>query len=141
MQIQRKQTRIAVMILLLLTLPGLAGGQQPKSLVASANGDGTIKLGSEEFKIYAVTVKLFKDGKAEINLVTDITVFVNGTWSRGVDAENAINIKIKGNVMAGNMEGGGKLFLSANRKSIARLQLEVLNKTTSKVIKADFDAK
>ena len=97
MQIQRKQTRIAVMILLLLTLPGLAGGQQPKSLVASANGDGTIKLGSEEFKIYAVTVKLFKDGKAEINLVTDITVFVNGTWSRGVDAENAINIKIKGN--------------------------------------------
>ncbi len=142
MQIQLKHLRMAMTILMmLLTVPGLAAGQLPKSLVATANGDGTIKLGNEEFKIYAVTVKLFKDGKAEINLVTDITVFVNGTWSRGDDAENAIILKIKGNVMAGNMEGGGKLFLTANRKAIARLQLEVVNKTTAKVIKADFEAK
>lgn len=126
---------------MLLALAGIAGGQQPKSLVVSAKGDGTIKLGNEEFKIYSVVVKLFKDGKAEINLVTDITVFVNGTWSRGDDAEKAINLKIKGNAIAGNMEGGGKLTLSEDRKSIVRLRLEVLNKTTKKIITADFDAK
>lgn len=142
MQVHRKQTAIAIAILMvLLNLPGIAGGQQPKSLVAHAKGDGTIKLGNEEFKIYAVVVKLFKDGKAELNLVTDITVFINGTWSRGDDAEKAINLKIKGNAIAGNMEGGGKLFLSENRKSIVRLQLEVLNKSTQKIITAVFEAK
>ncbi len=129
------------MVMVLLTLPGIAGGQQLKSLVASANGEGTIKLGKEQFKLYAVVVKLFEDGKAEINLVTDITIFVSGTWSRGDDATNVIDLKLTGNVSAGNLDGGGKLFLSEDRKSITGLKLEVLNKTTRKIITADFTAK
>jgi hypothetical protein len=142
MQIHRKHPAIALSILMaLLTLPGIAGGQQPKSLVATANGEGTISFGNEEFKIYAVVVKLFKDGKAEINLVTDITVFVSGTWLRGDNAEKAINLKITGNVAAGNLEGGGKLFLRDDRKSIAGLKLEVLSKSSKRAIKADFVAK
>ena len=122
-------------------MPGIAGGQQLRSLVASAQGEGIISLGKEKFKIYAVVVKLFEDGKAEINLVTDITVFITGTWSRGDDAERAIDLKITGNVAAGNLDGGGKLFLGEDRKSIAGLKLEVLNKTSRKIIKADFVAK
>ena len=142
MQNHRKHTAIAISILLvLLALPGMAGGQQPKSLVASANGEGTIKLGKEEFKIYAVVVKLFEDGKAEINLVTDITVFVSGTWSGGDDVQKGINLHITGNVVAGRLEGSGKLFLRDDRKSIASLNLEVLNKGTKKTIKANFTAK
>ena len=141
MQVHRKHEAIAVCILLtLLALPAITRGQQPKSLVASANGEGTIKLGKEEFKIHAVVVKLFEDNKAEINLVTDITVFINGTWSRGED-EKAIDLKITGNMGAASMDGGGKLFLGEDRKSIAGLKLEVLNKTTRKIIKADFVAK
>ena len=128
MQVHRKHTAIAISILVaLLTLPGIAGGQAPKSLVASASGEGTIKLGKETFKLNAIVVKLFEDGKAEINLVTDITVFISGTWSRSDDAAKAIDLKITGNMMAGSAEGSGKLFLNEDRKSIAGLKLEVLN--------------
>jgi hypothetical protein len=142
MQNHRKHAGIAISILLmLLALAGIAGGQQPKALVASADGDGTIKLGKEEFKIYAVVVKLFEDGKAEINLVTDITVFVQGTWSSGNDVQKGIDLHITGNVAAGNLEGSGKIFLRDDRKSIASLNLEVLNKGTKKTIKANFTAK
>jgi hypothetical protein len=142
MQVHRKHIAIALSILIaLLTVPGIARAQQPRSLVASAKGEGIISLGKEKFKIYAVVVKLFEDGKAEINLVTDITVFISGTWSRGDDAERAIDLKITGNVAAGNLDGGGKLFLGEDRKSIAGLKLEVLNKTSRKIIKADFVAK
>ena len=140
-QVHQKHTAIAISILLaLLAPPRIAGGQQTKSLVASASGEGTIRLGKEQFKISAVVVKLFEDGKAEINLVTDITVFINGTWSSG-DNEKVIDLKITGNVSAGNMAGSGKLFLGEDRKSIAGLKLEVLNKISRKVIKADFVAK
>ena len=93
MQSHPKHRAIVVSILLsLLTLPGIADGQQPKSLVATAKGEGTIRLGKEKFKIHAVVVKLFEDGKAEINVVTDITVFITGTWARGDDAEKAISL-------------------------------------------------
>jgi hypothetical protein len=125
----------------LLTLTVTAVGQQPTSLVASVSGEGTIKLGKEEFKIHAIVVKLFEDGKAEINLITDITVFVEGSWSRSSETSKDLDLKITGNSMSNNMEGGGKLYLSEDRKSITGLKLEVLNKTSRKVIKADFVAK
>jgi hypothetical protein len=142
MHVHRKHPAIAISILLgLLALPGIAGAQQPKSLVASANGEGTIRLGKEQFKIYAVVVKLFEDGKAEINLVSDITIFISGTWSRGDDAAKVIDLKITGNMMAGAIDGSGKIFLTEDRKSITGLKAEVLNKNTRKVVKADFTAK
>jgi hypothetical protein len=131
-----KTIPIAVFLLLLL-LPCIASGQELKSLVASAKGEGTIKLGREEFKLHAIVVKLFEDGKTEINLVTDITVFVAGTWSRGDDADKSINLT----TTASNMEGGGKLFLGEDRKSIAGLKLEVFNRISKKNIKVDFVAK
>jgi len=137
----RKTITIALSIFLLLAPVVTAVSQQPASLVASASGEGTIKLGKEEFKIHAVVVKLFEDGKAELNLITDITVFISGTWSRADDAAKDIDLKITGNSTRGNLEGGGKLYLTEDRKSISGLKLEVLNKTSRKVIKADFVAK
>jgi len=142
MRINPSRTWIAVfMFLLMLTFAGVAEAQQPKSLVATANGAGTIKFGKEEFKIHAVVVKLFEDGKAEISLVTDITVFVSGAWSRADDASKEIALKITGGSVSGNLDGGGKLLLTDDRKSIAGLNLQVVNQTTKKVIKADFVAK
>jgi hypothetical protein len=142
MQINPNRTLVAVFIFsIMLAFAGVAGAQQPKSLVATANGQGIIKFGKEEFKIYAVAVKLFEDSKAEISLVTDITVFVNGTWSRGDDASKEIAIKLTGGSVSGNLDGGGKLLLTDDRKSIAGLNLQVTNQGTRKVIKADFIAK
>ena len=122
---------------LLLVLPYLAFGQEIKSLVASAKGEGTIKLGTEEFKLHSVVVKLSEDGTAEINLVTDITVFVAFNWSRGDDAGKSINLTTS----ASKLEGGGKLFVGEDRKSITGLKLEFFNKITKKTIKVDFVAK
>ena len=142
MRINPNRPCLAVFMLpIILILAGVAVAQQPKSLVATANGEGTIKFGKEEFKIYSVVVKLFEDDKAEISLVTDITVFINGTWSRSDDPSKEISLKITGGSVSGNLEGGGKLFLTEDRKSIAGLKLQVVNQTTKKVITADFVTK
>ncbi len=118
-----------------------AADDPPASLVASAKGEGKIKLGKEEFKLDAVVVKLFADGKAELNLITDITVFISGTWSRGSETDKTIDLKITSSVTGGNLDGGGKIFLTEDRKSISGLKLQVLSKTTRKTITAEFVAK
>ena len=137
----RKQIAIAFSIcLMLLALAMTAVAQEPSSFVAKGNGKGTIKIGKEEFKLHAVVVKLFEDGKAEIHLITDITVFIQGFWARGSDTSKDIDLQI-GNVMSNNMDGGGKLSLSEDNKSVINLKLEVFNKTSKRVIKVDFIAK
>ena len=138
----RKQIAIALSIFLMcLALAMTAVGQQPASLVATANGEGTIKFGEEEFKLHAVVVKLFEDGKAEIQLVTDITVFIQGSWGRSSDTSRNLDITITGNITSKSLDGGGKLYLSEDRKSITALKLEVVNKMSKKLIKVDFVAK
>ena len=138
----RKHSAIAVFsICALLVIGSVAFAQDPQpSLVASANGEGKIKLGKEEFKLNGVVVKGFQDGKIEINLVSDITIFINGTWSRANDNDKTIDLKITGGSVSGNLDGGGKIILTDDRK-IASLKLQVVNKITRKTITADFVAK
>ena len=124
-----------------MVLPAFAADDPPASLVASAKGEGTIKLGKEEFKLNAVVVKLFADGKAELNLITDITVFITGTWSRESETARSIDLKITSSVTGGNLDGGGKIFLTDDRKSISGLKLQVTNKISRKTITAEFVAK
>jgi hypothetical protein len=139
----RKHSAITVFTFCaLLALNSVAFAQDPTpSLVASANGEGKIKLGKEEFKLNAVVVKGFQDGKIEINLITDITVFISGTWSRPNENDKTIDVKITGGSNSGNLDGGGKLFLTDDGKAIASLKLQLLNKITKKTITADFVAK
>ena len=139
----RKHPAIASLTLcLLLALSSVAFAQDPSpSLVVSANGEGKIKLGKEEFKLNAVVVKGFQDGKIEINLATDITVFINGTWSRVNENDKTIDIKISGGSVSGNLDGGGKLVLTDDRKSIASIKLQVVNKISKKTITVDFVGK
>ena len=126
----------------LLALSNVALAQDPPTaLVASANGEGKIRLGKEEFKLNGVVVKAFQDGKIEMNLITDITVFISGTWSRANENDKTIDVKITGNSMSGGIDGGGKLFLTDDRKSITGLKLQVVNKITKKTVTADFTAK
>jgi len=140
----RKQIAIAFSICLMspvLALAVAAVGQEPASLVAKANGEGTIKFGEEEYRLHAVVVKLFEDGKAEIQLVTDMTVFIQGSWGRSSDTSRDLDITITGNLTSKSLDGGGKLYLSEDRKSITALKLEVVNRISKKLIKVDFVAK
>jgi hypothetical protein len=138
----RKYSAIASIALCLsVAFSGFAADDAPASLVASAKGEGKIKLGKEEFKLDAVVVKLFADGKAELNLITDITVFITGTWSRANETDKSIDLKITSSVTGGNLEGAGKIFLTNDRKSISGLNLQVLNKTSRKTITVEFVAK
>jgi hypothetical protein len=139
----RKHSAISVFTFCaMLMLSSVAFGQDPQpSLVVSASGEGKIKLGKEEFNLNAIVVKGFQDGKIEIHLVSDITVFISGTWSRANETDKAIDVKITGGSTSGNLNGGGKLILTDDRKSIASLKLQVVNKITKKTITADFTAK
>ena len=138
----RKYFAIASMALCVaITFPALAADDQPASLVASAKGEGTIKLGKEEYKLNAVVVKLFADGKAELNLITDITVFITGTWSRENETAKTVDLKITSSVTGGNLEGDGKIFLTDDRKSISGLKLQMVSKVSKKTVTAEFVAK
>ena len=78
MRVIARQVALAVAALLLLVPPpARAVMQETKSIVAHANGSGTLKLGDEELKVTSVVIKLFEDGKAEINLISDLTIFVD----------------------------------------------------------------
>jgi hypothetical protein len=140
--LNRKHRAIASIALsLVIALSTFAADDAPASLVASAKGEGTIKLGKEEFKLNAVVVKLFTDGKAELNLITDITVFITGTWSRTNETDKSIDLKITSSVTGGNLDGGGKLFLTDDRKSISGLKLQMVSKASRKTVTAEFVAK
>lgn len=113
--------------------------QEPKSVVAHANGNGSLKIGDEEFKITSVVIKLFEDGKAEINLISDITVFLSGTWLRADNSPKLINLKISGGATGGGVEASGELFLREER-AIDRVSLQGQSKSTHKNITLNFKA-
>ena len=79
-------TTAALIVLTLLAMSNLASAQETTSLLATANGKGTLTVGKEEFKVTSVVVKLKEDGTAEITLVTDLQLFVTGTWSKAAVA-------------------------------------------------------
>ncbi|HEY8224161.1 MAG TPA: hypothetical protein VIG25_02710 [Pyrinomonadaceae bacterium] len=143
MQLKRKRHIVSVTLttLLLLVTPAFALLQEQKSVVASANGEGTLRIGKEKFKVNAVVVKLLEDGNAEITLVTDITVFVSGTWRRGSATDKVIDVNITGTATKGGVEGSGKIFLAEDGKSLAKLKFQALNKITNRNVELDFIAK
>jgi hypothetical protein len=118
--------------------------QEQKSVVAFANGTGTIKLGDEEFKVSAVVIKLFEDGKTEISVVSEITIFISGTWARSADSPNLIKLQITGGATGGGVEAIGDLFLrddkQTQRRAIERVSLQGESKTTHKVVALNFKA-
>lgn len=127
-----------LLLLMLVAAPTLALAQQPKSGTASANGDGAIKIGREEFKLHAVIVKLFEDGAAEINLASDITIFISAKWTSTDDVKQGIDLVITGGATKGGLTGTGKLFLSEDRKSIVSLKLQAVNTSSRRNIEVNF---
>lgn len=136
------------LLLLSFVLPAWAQQQQqpePKSVVAHANGTGTIKLGDEQFKVTAVVAKLFEDGKVEISVISDITIFLSGTWTRSTDSANTIKLKITAGAAGSGVDASGDLFLredsQAEQRAIDHVTLQGESKTTHQVVSLDFKAK
>ena len=119
--------------------------QEPKSVLAFANGTGTIKLSDEEFKVTAVIIKLIEDGKAELSVVSEITIFMSGTWKRSAESANVINLQITSGASGGGVEASGVLYLrddnQTERRTIDHVSFQGESKTTHKVVSLDFKAK
>jgi hypothetical protein len=124
----------------LIAMPNLAAPQAPTSLLATANGQGTLTVGKEVFKVTAVVVKLKEDGTGEITLVTDLQLFVACTWTSTDDLSKAIELKITGGTNPGTAQGSGKLFLKPDGKSIASLSMEGMSTAVKRKIKLEFVA-
>jgi hypothetical protein len=126
--------------LILLAMSNLASAQGSASLLATANGKGTLTVGKEEFKVTSVVVKLKEDGTAEITLVTDLQLLVTGTWSKAADSGETIDLKITGSASGGDAQGSGTLLLRPGAKSIDRLTIEGMSNTVKRKIRLEFIA-
>ena len=136
----RKLSVVVVLVMLGVTL--VAGKpQENQSRLAVANGQGTLRVGDERFKISTVIVKLLDDRKAEITLVSDITVFLTGTWSNHGEAPEEVDLEVTGGASPGGMEGRGKVFLTSDGKSVTRLSLKGMSRTSKRPVEANFAAK
>ena len=108
--------------------------------LAHANGQGTLRVGQEQFKVTAVVVKLLDDRKAEFTLISDITIFISGTWSQNADSHEEFDLQITGGASPGGLEGGGKLTLGKDTKDL-KLILKGKSRTSKKTIEVYFVSK
>ena len=115
--------------------------QDSQQRLAHANGEGTLRVGQESFKITSVVVKLLDDHTAELTLVSDITVFLSGTWVQQPGSEQDFDLKITGGASGGGIEAGGKLTVGKDLQSGLRLDLKGVSKTTKRAIEVHFEGK
>ena len=137
----RKKPAIAACAILLALTCGVAVSAQekPKSIETTAKGKGTIKLGREQFQLHTVILKLKEDGKLEMILVSDISLFFEGSWSWADDSARTVELKIEGGAM-GASEGGGKAFLRDDGQTLSRLSLQTANKFRKNLVTVQFTA-
>lgn len=115
--------------------------QETQSRLATARGQGTLRVGDERFKINSVIVKLIEDRKAEITLVSDITVFLEATWSSHGESQEEFDLEVTGGASPGGVEGRGKVFLSSDGKAVTRLSVKGVSRTTKRIVEANFEGK
>ena len=139
----RRGRKLSVVVMLVMLGVTLVAGkpQENQSRLAVANGQGTLRVGDERFKINSVIVKLIDDRKVEITLVSDITVFLNGTWSNHGESQEEIDLEVTGGANPGGFEGRGKVFLSSDGKSVVRLSVKGASRTSKRPLEANFTAK
>jgi hypothetical protein len=130
----------SVFVLVLLCGPFFAGeAQEGQTRMAHANGNGTLRVGDEQFKISSAIVKLLPDHKAEITIVSDITIFLTATWSNQTDSPQQFNLELAAGSSRGGVEGTGQAFLSDDGKSLKRLTLKGVSRATKRTVAADFE--
>ena len=136
--------RIAGILILAMSVFGTSGAggaaQEIQYRLAHANGQGTLKVGQEQFKVTSVVAKLLDDRKAEITLISDITIFISGTWSQNGESQEEFDLQITGGASPGGLEGGGKLTLGKDTKDL-KLILKGKSRTTKKTVEVYFVSK
>lgn len=139
----RKLRVVAMFAMLVMLGATLVVGetQENQSRLAVSKGEGTLRVGDEKFKINSVIVKLIDDRKAEITLVSDITVFLNATWSNHGESQEEFDLEVTGGASPGGIEGRGKVFLSSDGKAVTKLSLKGVSRTTKRAVEASFAGK
>jgi hypothetical protein len=143
MQSVRKLILIVFVVTLGTVGPSLSAvqAQESQERLAHSEGQGWLKVGEETFKISSVIVKLLADRKAEITLVSDITVFLNATWANRGESQEAFDLQIVGGATASGLQGTGRLVLGGEGKSVAKLSLNGVSRTSKRTVKAEFEGK
>ena len=143
MQLDRKLILAAsIFVLAMLSATFLvANAQESQERMAHANGEGTLKIGDEQFKISSAIVKLLPDHTAEITLVADITIFLTAKWSNHPDSQQEFDLDVTGGATRGGLDGAGKVSFSEDGKSIKRLTLKGVSRTSKRAVQADFEGK
>ncbi|HET6978904.1 MAG TPA: hypothetical protein VFI24_21410 [Pyrinomonadaceae bacterium] len=114
--------------------------QEAPDRMTQAKGQGTLKLGQEQFKITAIIVTLLDDGRAELRLVSDIIVFVSGTWTQDRESQEIFDLQITGGATPGGLQCTGKVTLPKDTKDV-QLILKGMSRTTKRPIEVYFVGK
>lgn len=120
---------------------GVADAQESQDRLAFSNGNGILRVGDQRFKITSVVVKLVQDRKAEITLVSDISIFLIATWSNHTESKQEYDLEISGSESRAGLDGIGKVVLSADGKAVARLSLKGVSRATKRPVEATFEGK
>jgi len=136
-----KMLMAASVLVLLGAMLFVGEAQENQSRLAVGHGQGTLRVGDEKFKINSVIVKLIDDRTAEITLVSDITIFLSATWSKHAESQQEFDLEVNGGANPGSLEGTGKVFLSSDGKSVTRLSLKGVSRTSKRPVEADFEGK
>jgi hypothetical protein len=129
----RPITILALAAVLGLLLSGETAAQRITSLNTTAKGQGTITSRVDKHQITSVLVILKENGEANLTFYADLQLSAQGTWSRAKYASQGVNLKITGGIVSGNATGSGKLFLTSDGKSIAKLTIQAASADGAKV--------
>ena len=141
MKIKQMLAASLILVVSIFAASAVTGTQDVPQRLAHANGVGTLKVGQEQFKISGVIVKLLDDRKVEITIISDITIFISGTWAPSGESQEAFDIQITGGASAGGLEGAGKLNLGKDTKPELRLTLKGKSRTSKKPVEVNFVGK
>ena len=136
----RFKTATLIAAILVLSICGTSWAQDSGSRLAHANGEGKLKLGSEQFKVNGVVVKLLDDGKVEITLIADITIFVTGTWAQAANSKEDFDLSFTDATSRGGLDGTGKLTLAPDNSGM-RLSVKGKSRATKKPVEVTFASK
>lgn len=135
-----KQATLIAAIFVLSVWGNSAAQQEGGSRLAHASGEGTLKIGSEQFKVNGVVVKLLDDGNVEITLLADITIFVSGTWVKAANSQQDFDLSFTDETSRGGLDGTGRLTLAPDNSGL-RLTVKGKSRVTKKPVEVTFAAK
>jgi hypothetical protein len=140
MKFKQATAAAAIFVLFIFGTSSVLAQQDGGSRLAHANGEGKLKIGQEQFKVNGVVVKLMDDGKVEITLIADITIFVTGTWAKNADSQQDFDLSFTDATSRGGLDGSGKLTLGPDNSGL-RLTVKGKSRATKKPIEVAFVGK